>query len=145
VNTLDLLATTTNTHAATPAAPLLIAYIIWCFRRDPSPGSTRALDGWAGFFSANFIVVGFWMKRRWALGFLWLAIFAVAVCIQWTIAINFPFETREAANTFESVSVICLVLLGWTAGIVAMQTSRIWHGSAPAVSREQSRSDANRG
>ena len=64
MNSLDILATTTGstTH---PVAPMLIVYCIWCWRRTPPSGSTRALDGWwAGFLSANFCVVGFWMSTR---------------------------------------------------------------------------------
>ena len=104
---------------------LLVAYIIWCWRRTPSPGSTRALDGWAGFLSANLCVVGFWMKRRWALGFLWLAIWAVVIGTQRILAANVQFETDPAVNTFDMISIISLVLLSWTTGIVALKTPRL--------------------
>ena len=50
-------ASTTNHTASAPG--LVVVYIIWCWRRTPSPGSTRALDGWAGLLSANLCVVGF--------------------------------------------------------------------------------------
>src|SRR5437868_2682759 len=122
---LYILAATTSTNHTSPLPGLLVIYIIWCWRRMPSPGSTRALDGWAGFLSANFCVVGFWMKRRWALGFLWLGIWAVVIGIQRILAANVRFDTAEAVKTFDTISIMALVLMGWTTGIFALKTPRL--------------------
>jgi hypothetical protein len=124
-NALYILAATSSTNHTAPAPMLLVVYIIWCWRRTPSPGSTRALDGWAGFLSANLCVVGFWMKRRWTLGFLWLAIWAVVIGIQRILSANVRFETEQAVNAFDTISVIGLVLIGWTTGIFALKTPRL--------------------
>lgn len=107
---------------------LLVAYCIWCWRRTPSPGSTKLLDWGAGFLSANLCVVGFWMKRRWALGFLWLAIWAAAIGTQRVLAATVAFQTDQAVNSFNTISIISLVLMGWTTGIIALNTSRIQRG-----------------
>jgi len=131
-NALDILAATSSTSHTAPAPMLLVAYIIWCWRRTPSPGSTRALDGWAGFLSANFCVVGFWMKRRWALGFLWLAIWAVVIGIQRILAATLQFQTEQAGNAFDTISIISLLLMGWTTGIFALKTPRLARVAAAA-------------
>ena len=65
------------------------------------------------------------MKRRWALGFLWLAIWAVVIGIQRILAANVRFETQQAVNAFDAISIIGLVLMGWTTGIFALKTPRL--------------------
>jgi hypothetical protein len=132
-----ILAVASTTNPAAPAPGLLVVYIIWCWRRTPSPGSTRALDGWAGFLSANLCVVGFWMKRRWALGFLWLAIWAVVIGLQRVLAASIRFETDQAASSFNMISIIGLVLMSWTTGIFALKTPRL-SGLAETAASESS-------
>jgi hypothetical protein len=85
--------------------------------------------------SANLCVVGFWMKRRWALGFLWLAIWAAVIGLQRILAANIRFETEQAASTFDTISIIGLVLMGWTTGIFALKTPRLG-GHAEAAASE---------
>jgi hypothetical protein len=127
MSALHILASTSSSSHH-PAPMLFVAYSIWCWRRLPSPGSTKLLDWAAGFMSAFFCVVGFWIKRRWMLGFLWLAIWTAAIVTQRVLAATVAFETDQAANTFNSISIISLVLMGWTTGIIALNTSRIHHG-----------------
>jgi hypothetical protein len=86
---VSILADTTSGTRGVPFLPLIMI-IVWTLTRKPSPGSTKQRDMWSGLVAWIFGPFGFWVKRRWRDGFMWLGIWLLILVPLFSIYMSAP-------------------------------------------------------